>query len=134
MLFANPADETAAMTESPRRRSLFVLAILIGILPFGFALFRAVSTGTDFRMLWMALAALLGATAVMALGKARSQPRNVVLILTAIAFAVGTLLAALTAILLGATAAFGIWAVAVVLAGCCAVSQWLATLSRSPAV
>jgi hypothetical protein len=78
----------------------------------------------------VALASFLGAFAVMLIGKARTQRKNVVLRLSAIAFLVSTLLAVLAARLLGASAAFGIWAVAIVYALFTTAGQVLYSLSR----
>jgi hypothetical protein len=51
-------------------RSAQALAMLIAAFPFAFALIRALRTGYDFRYLWVVLASLLGAMAVMTVGKA----------------------------------------------------------------
>ena len=66
-------------------------------------------------MLWMAAAAFLGAGLAMAIGKPRSHRPIVVLARSVAALATSSLLAAWTAIQLGATAASGIFAVSFVL-------------------
>jgi hypothetical protein len=104
---------------------LRLLALLFAAAPFVFATMRAVSTGSDLRMLWMACAALLGAAVVLGVSKARGSRVTSVAI-----FIVGTLLAVLTGYLLGATAFAGIVPVSVVLAFCFAASHALAMRSR----
>ena len=102
-----------------------VLSILFAAAPFGFGLFRAITTGNDFRMLWMALAAFLGLAAVAAVGKPTSAAAS-----SAIAFIVATVFAAVVAYILGATAAAGVWGVAIVFGLCCAASHALWRISR----
>jgi hypothetical protein len=106
------------------------LSVALALAPFGAALIRFAQTGTDVRYFWVALVAFLGALMVMLIGKAGTQRKNVVLRLAAIAFLVSTLLAVLAARLLGATAWFGIWAVAVVMALFTTAGQVLYSLSR----
>jgi hypothetical protein len=116
------------MRRSPRQQAIYAVAILSAAAPFIFGLIRAVAAG-DLRMLWMALAASLGAAAVRMAGKKRTQTPNAGLLSVA-TLLIATLLAGSTAYLLGATAAFGIWAVAVVLGLCLAASCALDALSR----
>lgn len=113
-------------------RILLVLSILLGAVPFAFAAMRFAETGTDLRAMWMALAALAGAFAVFQIGKVDERHTNVVLGLCAAAVVVGACLAALVALLLGAHAVFGIWAVATAFALCFAASRALVVLSNSP--
>lgn len=118
-------------TSAARPRPIRVaLAIALALAPFGAALIRFTQTGTDVRYFWVALASFLGALAVMLIGKAGTQRKNVVLRLAAIAFLVSTLLAVLAARLAGASAAFGIWAVAIVYALFTTAGQMLYSLSR----
>jgi hypothetical protein len=63
-------------------------------------------------------------------GDLRMEANDVVLRLSAVAFLVSTLLAVLAARLLGASAAFGIWAVAIVFALFTTGGQALYSLSR----
>jgi peptidoglycan/LPS O-acetylase OafA/YrhL len=107
-----------------------LLAVALAIAPFVAALIRFTQTGKDVRYFWVALAAFLGALGVMLIGKAGSQRKAIVLRLSAIAFLVSTLLAVLAARLLGASAAFGIWAVAIVFALFSTAGQTLYSLSR----
>ena len=103
---------------------LRLLSLLFAMAPFGFAMLRFVSTGSDLRMLWMACAAMVGAVVVVAIRKDRSPTTSIAI------FVLGTLLAGLTGYLLGATAAAGIWLVAIALAFCFAASHSLAARSR----
>jgi len=117
-------------SENRSRPFRVVLAVALALAPFGAALIRFIQTGTDFRYFWVALAAFFGALIVMLIGKAGTQQKSVVLRLSAIAFLVSTLLAVLAARLLGASAAFGVWAVAIVFALFFTASQVLYSLSR----
>ncbi len=47
---------------------MMTLGLLLAAIPFGFAVLRAVGTGTDLRYLWVALAAAVVAWAVLRLG------------------------------------------------------------------
>jgi hypothetical protein len=119
-------------SEDRPRPIRVVVAVLLAVAPFGAALIRFTQTRIDVRYFWVALASFLGAFAVMLIGKARTQRKNVVLRLSAIAFLVSTLLAVLAARLLGASAAFGIWAVAIMYALFTTAGQVLYSLSRPP--
>ena len=46
-----------------------ILAIVLALVPFGFAAMRAASTRTDFRYFWLALASLVAAATVAAIGR-----------------------------------------------------------------
>jgi hypothetical protein len=81
-------------------------------------------------MLWMALASLLGAALVSVIARGQGRDSREILSISVLILAVATLLAGLTARLLGATAAAGIWAVALVFGLCWAISYWLAGISR----
>jgi hypothetical protein len=118
------------MIRSSRQRRLALLSVGFAVLPLLFALIRAVSANYDLRMLWMAFASFVGATLVMRVGGARKRQPRVVIALAGAALVAGTVFAALTAMWLGATAPFGIWAVALVLSACWAVSHALDALSR----
>ena len=98
-----------------RVRRAYLLAIALGVCPFVFGLIRAFSGRPDIRFLWMAVAASLGASLAMAIGKPRSRKPIVVLARCVAALATSTLLAAWTAVQLSATAAPGIFAVSFVL-------------------
>lgn len=116
--------------EDRSRLTRVLIADPLTIAPFVAALIRFTKTGNDTRYFWVALAAFLGALAVMKIGRASTQRKNVVLRLSAVAFAVSTLLAVLASRLVGANAAFGIWAIAIVYALFTTAGQALHALSR----
>ena len=107
-----------------------LLAVLLALVPVAFGLIRLISTGSDARYLWSALAALFGASLVMIISRARERSRNVVAGLFLVALSVSTLLAALVARLLGATSAPAIVAVAVAFGMCCTTGA--ALRARTP--
>jgi hypothetical protein len=117
-------------SEDRPRPVRLVLAVALALAPFGAALIRFTQTGTDVRYFWVALAGLLGALMVMSIGRAGTQRKDVVLRLSAIAFLASTLLGVLAARLLGATAMFGISAVAIVFGLFFTASQMVYALSR----
>jgi hypothetical protein len=121
------------MSEQPRARKpgIFILSILFAAVPFAFALIRAFQTGTDFRYLWLAIAALISAALVMVIGKAREGRRNVVLALWAVAFCTSTLVTVLVGRLLEARSSAAIWVIAIAFGLFSATGQLLYTLSRS---
>lgn len=118
------------MRRSPREQLIYFLSILFAVAPFVAGLFRAFSTGTDLRLLWMAFASVLGAAAAMAVAKARGGQPKSVRTLSAVVLVFATLAAALVGFLLGATAGPGVWMVAVVLGLFLAASCALYALSR----
>ena len=118
------------MTSDRSRPIRIALAVALALAPFVAALIRFTQTRTDVRYFWVALASFLGALIVMLIGRARTQTRKVVLRLSVVAFLVSTLLAVLAARLLGASAMFGIVAVAVVFALFTTAGQALYSLSR----
>lgn len=107
-----------------------VLSIFVAAVPFAFGLIRAVKSGSDVRYLWVALAALLGAMAVMAAGKAFGRMPPMTVALSACAFVISTLCAVLAALLLGTMAGPGMLVVASGFGFCCAAGCWLHTLAR----
>lgn len=119
------------MTQSTTQRFSIVAAILLGAAPIAFGLFRAWQTGSDYRMLWMALAATIFTAGVMAASIGRRRTRHSAYVQATVILIVSTLLAGAIGFFLGATAAFGVWAVALVLSGCLAASSVLIALSRS---
>jgi hypothetical protein len=119
---------TSSMAET-RHRSFYFLAILFRVAPFAFGLIRA-TQASDYRMLWMAVASLAGAAGVALIVRGQGRDSREILSISILILAVATLLAGLTARLLGATAAAGIWPVAIVFGLCWAISYWLAGISR----
>ena len=119
------------MERSPKHQLSIVAAILLGAAPTGFGLFRAWQTGSDFRMLWMALAATIFTAGVMAASIGRRRTRRSAYTQSIVILGVATMLAGAVGFLLGATNGIGVWAVAFVLSSCLAACSVLFALSRS---
>ena len=118
------------MKGAPRERRTYALSIFFAAVPFAFALIRAGRTGYDLRYFWVAVASLVGATMVMAAGRAYGRGLEVSVALSAGAFVVATLFAVLAAVLLGTTVGPGILVVASAFGFCCAASCVLHVLAR----
>ena len=119
------------MGASSRDRNLVLLgAIVLVAGPFVAAGIRVVQTRHDFRYLWVALAAFVGATAVMSIGRASGRLPAAMSRLSAIAFVLAGLLSVLVARLVGARAMIPMIMVAIVYALFFTGSQVLYTLSR----
>jgi FtsH-binding integral membrane protein len=114
------------------RRALLLLSALLAMAPFGAGLIRAVETGSDLRMLWMAVAAFL-AGMVISIATRRGRVALGAAPLGAVVFVVTTLAAGTAALLLGATAQAGIWMVAAVYGLCFAGSSVLGSRARAAA-
>lgn len=106
------------MKRSARQQAALVLSLAAAAVPIAFASMRALQTGTDLRAVWMALASFLGAALVVAVARARQRTATSLFMSSVAILVVASLLAALTARLLGATAPFGIWAVAIAFGSC----------------
>jgi len=119
------------MTQSPKQRTSLVAAVLLGAAPIGFGLFRRVQTGSDARMLWMAMAATIFTAGVMSASIGRRRTLRSAYTQATIILIVSTLTAAAVGFFLGARAAFGLGAVAFVLGSCLAASSVFVALSRS---
>ncbi len=109
----------------------FVAAVLLGAAPIAFGLFRRLQTGSDLRMLWMALAATIFTAGVMAASIGRRRTMHSAYNQAMIILIVSALTAGIVGFLLGARAVFGLWAVSFVLGSCLAASSLLFALSRS---
>ena len=88
---------------------LRALGMLLGAVPFAFALIRLLATGDDMRYLWMATASTLCAAAVLV---RPSPPAILSRIRTGVATIAAAVCAATVGIVLGATAVSGIAIVA----------------------
>jgi hypothetical protein len=100
------------MSGSSRKPLLVLLSLLFAIAPFIFGTIRAVTTGRDYRMLWMAAVALPGAIAVRMFAGAGGRDSSSVMTFAVVTLVVTTVLGAITAYVLGATSAPGVWGVA----------------------
>jgi len=117
------------MKQSHQKRASRSLSILFGAVPFAFALVRAVRTGDDFRYVWVAFGALLGATIAIAMRKADRTRTFAGLGLTA--FVLATLLATAVALFLGTQFGPGVLVVGSGFGGCLAASCVLYALAQS---
>jgi hypothetical protein len=106
-----------------RNRWIGAAALLFAAAPFGFGLIRAVSSGNDFRYLWVALTSFVGAAAVAVTIRRSGSRAGVTLALGS--FLMSTLLAALMAMLLGTRLALGLVVVAGAFGFCSAAGSWL---------
>lgn len=116
---------------NPKSSTLWLRALALGAtaVPFAFGFLRARSTGSDFRYLWVALAALIGAVAVMSVVRvAKAGPRGA-LALAATVFIVSTLAAALAARLQGTAAGAGMLVVVAAFGACFAAGAALRALA-----
>jgi hypothetical protein len=91
---------------------LWVLAAGATGLPFAFGIIRAVTSGHDFRYIWVALASSMAGAGVMTYGKVSSPSWRSALTLAAGVFVVATTAAVLAARLLGTTIGPGMLVVA----------------------
>lgn len=114
-----------------RSISVLVLALLFLMVPVMFALIRALQTGTDFRAVWMLTVSLAGAVLITLWWR---RARGRLAFLGMIVFATCTVLSAGVATLLGAKAAFGVWAVSGAFGLCLAAATTLFVLSRPETV
>jgi hypothetical protein len=117
--------------QSPRARLLRSLSIALAALPLAFGLVRAVSTGNDLRYVWVALASLLGAAAIMAVARTSRGGPLVAVAMSAAVFVTSTCLAMLAALLLGTRMGAGMLVVASSCGLCCAASCLLYKLAGS---
>jgi len=97
-----------AMKRSLNGWLFHALALVCAAVPFAFALLRAVRTGNDFRYFWVALGALCGAAATMAVARRDGRTWNAAVVLSVAVFLVATLLAVSAALLIGTTLGPGI--------------------------
>jgi hypothetical protein len=104
------------------------LSVFFVALPFLFALLRAATTGTDFRYLWVAAAALFGAATFTALTKAPDRRRRIALSIGA--FIVATLCATSAAMLLRTRFGPGLLVVAASFGFCCAAACTLFAITQ----
>jgi hypothetical protein len=105
-----------------------VVGLSIASIPFGFAVLRAATTGTDFRYFWLASASTLGAACILVVAnRARPQaPGVVVRVAFALLGATGS--AAVTGFALGARSIPALIVVALGFATCSALGLALALL------
>ena len=118
------------MTRSPGQWLLDVISIIFAATPIGFALIRAITTGHDWRYLWVALAALLGAAVVMVVGRPYRRRPMANVSVSLVAFVFSTVLAMVAALSIGTRFGPGILIVAASFGLCCAASCLAYLLAR----
>jgi hypothetical protein len=119
------------MTRSPGQWLLDAVSIVFAATPIGFALIRAITTGHDWRYLWVALSALLGAAVVMVVGRAYRGRLLANMSVSLVAFVLSTMLAMAAALSIGTRFGPGIVVVAASFGLCCAASCLLYLLARA---
>jgi hypothetical protein len=106
------------------KRLLRALSVVAAGVPFAFASIRAVQTGRDIRYFWVALAGLIGAAAVVRIGRAK-RSGGAVLAPTAAAFVSALVFSTLAAMMIGTRLGPGLVVVAAAFAACFAAGVWL---------
>ena len=106
------------------------MSIGVAAIPFAFALMRAVQTGSDLRYLWVALAASCGAVASILVARLRDTRPSATIMLSVGVFVIATLLAVLTALLLGTTLGPAVIVVGAAFGFCFAASTAVNLLAR----
>jgi len=109
-----------------------VLALLAALVPFAFGVVRAITTGNDYRYLWMAVVALLGALGALALaGRRPARPASWVAA-SALAFIIAALGAGVVGYIVGARNAVSMFIVAVAFGACEGAAVALRLWARTP--
>ena len=107
-----------------------ILAMIAAAIPFAFGMIRAITTGTDLRYLWVAMAAMCGGMLVHAGVRASGRAVGPAAVFGAV-FLFSTVLAVVAAMLLGTRFGPGILVVAAGFAGCFAVASALSMSARA---
>jgi hypothetical protein len=120
------------MRRAPREQLILVAGILLIAAPFAFGFLRAFTTGTDWRYLWVAIVAFVGSSAIIAIGRSRSQTSSVTIGITAVALIGSTFAAVIGARFLAHTQSAATWIVSFAFAFCTTVGTvlWLASQPR----
>jgi len=117
------------MERSGRRFVVRVLAILLGAAPFAFALIRWFRTGDDLRYLWVAVAAMLGASILPLVATGRNR-KSAVFVGGVVAVVVATICGGVTARLVSRSTAPVAWLVAFAFGVCASSSRAFALISQ----
>ena len=118
------------MKRSSRELLFLIVGILLVAAPFAFGLLRGVTTGTDWRYLYVAAAAFIGSSVVIAIGKSQSKTSSVTVGIALIAMIAATLAAVLGAKFLTNTYSVASWIVAFFFAFCTTVGTVLYFVSK----
>jgi hypothetical protein len=112
---------------------LSLLAAAAAGAPLLFGIIRAMTTGNDFRYIWVALAAFISTTVVTSVVRVARGGARGAAALSALVFVVATIAAMLAARLLGTTINPGMLVVAASFGLCFAFAAGLFTLARTQA-
>ena len=118
------------MKRSPKQRFSFVAAGILGIAPLALGLFRAITTGDDYRMFWMALAVTIFAAGVLGAAVGRRRSLYAALVQAMVILIVSTLLAASLGWMLGAQSLVAVGGVAFGFGLLLATASYLVAISR----
>ena len=116
--------------QQSRHARLRALSVVLAAIPFAFALIRAIQTGDDLRYLWVAIAGLCGTVATTWITGPDGTSLKAAILLSAVVFAVATLLGVLTAVLLGTRLGPAVVVVGTAFGFCFAAGFALNTLAR----
>ena len=119
------------MKRSPKQQFSFVAAGILGIAPLALGLFRAITTGDDYRMFWMALAVTIFAAGVLGAAVGRRRSLHAALVQAMVILIVSTLLAASLGWMLGAQSLVSVGGVAFGFGLLLATASYLVAISRS---
>ncbi|MBA3403826.1 MAG: hypothetical protein H0U13_03920 [Gemmatimonadaceae bacterium] len=119
------------MKRSPKQQFSFVAAGILGIAPLALGLFRAITTGDDYRMFWMALAVTIFAAGVLGAAVGRRRSLHAALVQAMVILIVSTLLAASLGWMLGAQSLVAVGGVAFGFGLLLATASYLVAISRS---
>lgn len=119
------------MIRSPKQQFSLVAAGILGIAPLALGLFRAITTGDDYRMFWMALVVTIFAAGVLAAAVGRRRSLHAALVQAIVILIVSTLLAASLGWMLGAQSLVAVGGVAFGFGLLLATASYLVAISRS---
>ncbi len=108
-----------------------IIGSLIAAVPFGFALIRAATTGTDYRYLWLAMASTLAAGLMVGLARRANRGSSGRLVRVALAVFAAAGASGVTAFALGAGSAPAVLVVSFGFAVCSGVGLALAAQPRA---
>jgi len=118
------------MKRSPKQQFSLVAAGILGIAPLALGLFRAITTGDDYRMFWMALAVTIFAAGVLGAAVGRRRSLHAALVQAMVILIVSTLLAASLGWMLGAQSLVAVGGVAFGFGLLLATASYLVAISR----
>lgn len=118
------------MKRKPVQQLSLVGAVVLGVIPLTLGVVRAITTGDDYRMLWMAVVCSIFAAGVLLAAVGRRRSRRAALFQGFVILLVGTVVAVGVGYMLGATSAIDDLALSFGLSLCLAISSVLVAFSR----